>query len=708
MSGLFVKIWFSIRSKLMILLIISGIGGALTISVLSYISADTALRNSTWDQLIATRETKKGCLTRSVDQQFRLFRIFAGEEQLPAAFEAFRAGFKDKDVDLKPEQEHKLVDYYKRDFLPHLPKSEANNSLNDYLPTTKAGANLQLNYIVENPQPVGKKDLLEARGDTLFSTAAVDAYDEAHRKYHAMFMRMMTEMNMYDLFLVDQRTGDILYTVQKEADFGTNLEHGPYRNSVLAKAFRKARDGNVGERGVVMADFERYEASFGAPSAFLAAPVLLDGDIKGVVVGQISIDALNDAMTASGHWASEGLGASGEVYLVGPDMTARTDSRFMIENREGYLKSLAEMGVAPAIIESISSSGHSILNQKIITAATTQALAGVSGTDILPDYRNIEVLSAYSPIDVGGMRWAIIAEKDVSEALGPLFDLRRNILIATGVVSILLTLFALLSARVFLGPIARLQAGVERLKAGELKFEIDASGSDEFAALGGAFNGMVSEIARRNQTIELKTVEYENLLRNVLPDAVADRFSGGELMVADTFENVSIAYAAIGGLHHVMKGVSAGEMIRLLNELIDRFDDAAERNGVEKIKTVGDAYLAACGLSTPRLDHRQRIKAFADELELIIKRFNEAKGYQLTVQIGLANGDVDAGIVGKKRFVYELLGECVVDARRLALGVNAPGIHMSHDFAAAITPVAGVESASVGSQTSLDDKKVSG
>jgi class 3 adenylate cyclase len=225
---------------------------------------------------------------------------------------------------------------------------------------------------------------------------------------------------------------------------------------------------------------------------------------------------------------------------------------------------------------------------------------------------------------------------------------------------------------------------VERLSSGDTQFKVPVKGNDEFATLATAFNGMLSEIVRRNGIIESKTAEYEKLLRNVLPDTVADRFNGGELIVADTFENVSIIYAVIVGLDVIQRDHSANDIIRLLNELIDLFDESAERHGVEKVKTIGDAYLAACGLSTPRLDHRQRAAAFADEIQSILRRFNEAKGLHLTLSIGLANGEVDAGIVGRKRFVYEILGECVSEARRLALSGNESKIHMSAAMGAAL------------------------
>jgi len=694
----------SIRSKLMVLLILSGISGALTISVLSYVHAERALREATWNQLVATRETKRECLLRWVDQQFRAFRVFSGEEQLPAAYGAFRAGFDAKAAQLDRTDEQRLVEFYEETFLPALPDRIAERSLDDYLPTTRAGARLQLDYLVDNPHPAGEKSLLETRNPSLFAETGVDAYDEAHRRYHAFFVRLMTEMNLYDLFLVDARNGDVLYTVSKETDFGTNLDTGPYRQSNLAEAYRKARDGRTGDEGVVLVDFDHYRPSFGAPAAFLAAPVVEDGQVVAVVAGQISIDAINDAMTSGGRWQAEGLGNSGEVYLVGPDRTARTDSRFLIEDRDAYLGALRDLGIETDVVDAIAESGHSIISQELDTAAVDQALAGRSGTAIVDDYRGIPVMSAYAPFQIGEMRWGILAEKDVSEALGPLYDLRTYVLAATATVAVVLTLFALWAARVFLGPIARLQRGVERLKEGEVDFRIDAAGNDEFAALGGAFNDMIAEIAQRNRTIAEKTTEYEDLLRNVLPEAVADRYSGGEPMIADTFQNVSIVYASIDGISRMMRGQVADDTIRLLNELVDGFDDAAERHGVEKIKTVGDAYLAACGLSTPRLDHRQRAQAFAEDMESVLNRFNNAKGLDLTLQIGLASGEVDAGIVGRRRFVYEILGDCVTEARRLAYTASGPGIHAGTEFAAAVAaPPRTMPTGVLGRAVAIDD-----
>ena len=679
----------SIRSKLTLLLLLSGLTGALTVGAISFVNADRALRNATWDQLVAMRETKKDCLLRLFDEQLDAFQLFSGDAQLVLALAAFRSGFDAKGAELTTDDEKRLVEYYQTEFLPELPPDTTNRALDDYLPTTRGGARLQVDYLVDNPHPAGERAKLESRASSMFATTGVDPYDAAHRIYHAWLNRATTALKLYDVLLIDAVTADIVYTDQKEPDFGTNLENGPYRTTGLADAFRRARDGKLGDHGIVVTDFERYPASLGAPAAFLAAPITRDGRIVGVVAGQLSIDAIDDAINSGGRWQAEGLGNTGEVYLVGPDRTARSDSRLLLEDRDAYLASLRSSGAPAEAIDAVEHFGHSVLNQSFPTDAVTEALQGIEGTATGPDYRGVEVMTASAPIEIGGLHWAVIAEKDVSEALGPLFDLRRQILLAAAALTVILTAFALWAARVFLDPIARLEAGVQRLQEGALDVEVDASGSDEFAALGHAFNDMVAEIASRNRTIELKTADYENLLHNVLPEVVADRVRAGELLVADTFDNVSILYASISGLSELMDGLSATDTLRLLNELIDGFDDAAERHGVEKIKTLGDAYLAVCGLSTPRLDHRQRVRTFADDMVGVLNRFNEAKRMHLNLRIGLAAGEVDAGIVGRRRFVYEILGDCVVEARELAYSGERTGIHLSAAFAAALTPATG-------------------
>ena len=127
--------------------------------------------------------------------------------------------------------------------------------------------------------------------------------------------------------------------------------------------------------------------------------------------------------------------------------------RLLLVEDNGRLAGLIREGLDRDTVKAIETSGHSIINQTLDTQATRAALDGKSGTATIADYRGVEVMSAYAPVKVGTETWGILVEKDTSEALGPMYRLRRNILLATGAAAVLLTLFALWSARAFLRPI---------------------------------------------------------------------------------------------------------------------------------------------------------------------------------------------------------------------------------------------------------------
>jgi class 3 adenylate cyclase len=664
----------SIRSKLLLLLLVSGVGGAVLLGMLSLTRSSEALRASIYDQLTAIRETRKAEVQRYVTGVQSSFALFAAQDGMGEAANQFRLAFKASGEALTEAEREVLNNYYEEKVIKPLGDLLATQqSIRDYMPAGNPAKRLQYQYIAASKYGDDRKQqaLRPSVGDT-----SRDVYARVHERIHPKMMAALDDLRLNDLYLIDHVTGNVLYSVTKKPDFVTNLVNGPYRTSALARLFDTVIK-NINLPAPALSDFEKYSPVNLKPVAFIAMPVFHNGRLAGIIAGRTSSDILNTTLTGDGKWAEQGLGKSGEVYLVGSDFKLRTDSRFYLEDRFTYLQSLVDAGAPEIDRRNIVRSESTVLNQTVDTSATRKALEGQSGTEIIKDYRGVEVLSAYAPLNLGNLRWAIMAEKDVAEALGPIDQLRRTILLATGTIAVLLTLFSLLAAAAFLRPINRLRDGVAKLSSGDDKTRINVTGKDEFASLGHAFNSMVEGIAERNEKIRQSTQEYENLLRSVLPEAVADRVSLGNMIVADTFENVTAIYANIDGFASVMREVDAGEMIRLMNELIDGFDEAAERHGVEKIKTVGDVYLAACGLPLPRLDHSQRAFKFAEEMLIITERFNKANGLSMKLRIGLDSGEVDAGIVGRRRFVYEILGQCVVNARQLALGKTGGNIRMS-------------------------------
>ena len=165
----------------------------------------------------------------------------------------------------------------------------------------------------------------------------------------------------------------------------------------------------------------------------------------------------------------------------------------------------------------------------------------------------------------------------------------------------------------------------------------------------------------------------ERLLLNVLPPSIAERLKGRpEVMIdgfteviADSFKEVTVLFADIVGFTEFSEGVSAEVLVSVLNDIFTRFDDIADNQGLEKIKTVGDTYMAAAGLPIPVADHAIRAAYMALDMLDAIERFNQCSGRELKMRIGIDSGPVVAGIIGKHKFFYDLWGDVVNTASRM-------------------------------------------
>ena len=165
----------------------------------------------------------------------------------------------------------------------------------------------------------------------------------------------------------------------------------------------------------------------------------------------------------------------------------------------------------------------------------------------------------------------------------------------------------------------------------------------------------------------------ERLLLNVLPPSIAERLKGRpEVMVdrfteviADRFEEATVLFADIVGFTKFSEGVSAEVLVNVLNDIFTRFDNIADQRGLEKIKTIGDTYMAAAGLPIPAADHTARAAHMALDMLAVIDCFNQHSSHQLKVRIGIDSGPVVAGVIGRRKFLYDLWGDVVNTASRM-------------------------------------------
>jgi len=351
---------------------------------------------------------------------------------------------------------------------------------------------LQYQYISANANPLGEKDRLLAADDG-------SAYAEAHRRFHPQFREFLQKFGFYDIFLVDPQSGDIVYSVFKELDFSTSLIDGPYANSGIGEAFRqvmKADDSQI----VHLTDFDVYFPSYEDPAAFIATPVIRGGQRIGVLIFQMPIDRINAVMTSDERWREVGLGESGETYLVGPDNLLRSQSRFLIEDKKGYLAALRSSGMDPRTVERIEVKGSGIGLQPVVTEGSSRALDGETGFAIIKDYRDISVLSAYRPVDVLGRRWALLSEIDETEAFAPVTALsRKSTATASQIVvgvAVLSALFGILFARRVSHPLRHVVNSMQNIASGDgdLTVKLDDDRKDEIGELSKAFNAFVAKI----------------------------------------------------------------------------------------------------------------------------------------------------------------------------------------------------------------------
>ncbi|HIC48114.1 MAG TPA: methyl-accepting chemotaxis protein [Methylophaga aminisulfidivorans] len=351
------------------------------------------------------------------------------------------------------------------------------------------GLALQQTYIVDNPAQLGEKDDMVQANDG-------SSYASYHAKYHPYLKDFLEKFGYYDIFLVDADTGMVVYSVFKELDYATSLKNGPYASTALGQAFKKALELGPDEQ-VAMVDYAPYLPSYESPASFMAAPISLNGSKKGVLIFQMPVDRINQIMTFEKKWMEAGLGDSGEAYLVGPDKRLRSESRFLVEDKAAYLEMLAEThAIDDKSRNLIERKGTALGILPVNSHGVEDALAGKSGFDIITDYRGTHVLSAFAPLDIAGLNWAILAEIDEAEAFAPANQLSNSLwlygLSILVVVALLAVLFAVKASNLISTPILQISNFISGVaKDLDLTARLDMKRTDEIGDASKALNNML-------------------------------------------------------------------------------------------------------------------------------------------------------------------------------------------------------------------------
>jgi len=486
-----------------------------SVIILGSLSTDTAteaLNAAAKNQLVSIRDTKK----TQIEDYFGTIRnqvlTFSNDRMIIDAMHQFKATFKKVTTDSNTgksidEMRAAVASYYSKEFGAEYQNQNAGKSIDTdriIKQLDDESVVLQYNYIKANPNPLGNKHKLDGAEDG-------SEYSWIHKRFHPHIRDFLEKFEYYDIFLVDPNSGDIVYSVFKELDYSTSMIDGPYANTGIGEAFRTANSLNSAD-GVALIDFKPYAPSYEAAASFIASPIY-DGNEKiGVLIFQMPIGKINTIMTSGEKWKDIGLGDSGENYLIGPDMKARSMSRFLIEDQDGYMKLMQDVGVPQDVVAEMNAKGSNLGLQVIDTQGTRAALAGNRGFEIFPDYRNVNVLSAYTPLDIPGLKWALMSEIDEEEALAAEHALASKILTVSVILFLIIATIAvgigLYFALSITRPIIRLSSTMEQVEIdNDLTLRSDVHSNDEIGGMAQAFNAMLEKFEALIQQVSSSSTQ---------------------------------------------------------------------------------------------------------------------------------------------------------------------------------------------------------
>ncbi|MGD0466184.1 MAG: methyl-accepting chemotaxis protein [Gammaproteobacteria bacterium] len=488
-----------IGSKVLLALVSVTFIAIMAIAYTSYFTAKNFLQKAIFNQLISTREIKATQLESYFDLINRQLITFSRDQMIIEAMKAFKASFYKLPEELGgkiniTEVNSSLNNYYLNEYLPRLAQFTTQLQKAEYYQPTELSAKFaQYLYISNNKNVIDNKKKLIDSGDG-------SSYSKVHSMYHAAIYEYIRSFGYEDLFFVDHKTGNIVYSVSKEIDFASSILNDSYKNTNLYEVFIAANaiDENNPTK---LTDFKPYYPLFNAFNAFEAVPIFDGKEQIGIIVLRMPHSEINAIMTNKNAWNNMGFGKSGETYLVASDYTIRNEPRGLIENKEKFLSSLYKAGFSDGqskrMLELINRYNSAIGLYPVRTKAAVQSINGTSGNEMTTNTFGETVLSAYKPLEINGVKWGMISEINAKEAFYPIEQLRKEFLVFTVGLLALASIVSLVFAHyVITRPVKHMldSANDLLLGDGDLTKRIYIRSDDEIGKTAKALNGFLDKL----------------------------------------------------------------------------------------------------------------------------------------------------------------------------------------------------------------------